>query len=281
MTAVTLRRCPSCGAHSPSDAFAGASCRSCARPQEVASVRVTPRRRRRKKPPTAALEAAVLEGRASWHRCTGRDVHSAHKAAHRAGFWTGGHLAVAFVEECCVYPDGPRQGEPATLIPWQRELLFDLFALREDDARRRYRRALVGVAKKNAKTTLAAWLGLYFLIADTEPTPLIMCAAANDDQADLVFGAARATCEFSSQLAPLTERWEKEIRVPSKPGARLRRVAAGGGNLDGPNVYVSILDELHEWRTQKNRTTSSSRARIASRNSMLSRGCSTGSRGKP
>ena len=53
----------------------------------------------------------------------------------------------------------------------------------------------------------------------------------------------------------MTERWDREILVPSKPGASLRRLASGGGNLDGPNLYFRARDEIHEWTTNKNETT--------------------------
>ena len=133
------------------------------------------------------------------------------------------------------------------LLPWQRKLIYELFEIRPDGLRR-FRWALWGVPKKNGKTELAAALGLYFLIADGEPSPLIACAASTDEQADLVFGAAKRMCELSPTLSMITERFDKEILVPSIPGAALKRVAAVAGANDGPSWYVVICDELHEWK---------------------------------
>lgn len=115
------------------------------------------------------------------------------------------------------------------------------------DGLRLYRWALWGVPKKNGKTEIAAALGLYFLIGSGEPSPLVVCAAASDEQADLVFGAAKRMCELSPTLSQITECWEKEITVPSIVGAVLKRVAAVAGTNDGQNIYVVICDELHEW----------------------------------
>lgn len=137
-------------------------------------------------------------------------------------------------------------GKPFRLLPWQKRLILELFTVRPDGLRQ-YRWALWGVPKKNGKTELAAALGLYFLIGSGEPSPLVVCAAASDDQADLVFGAAKRMCELSPTLSQITECWEKEITVPSIIGAVLKRVAAVAGTNDGQNIYVVICDELHEW----------------------------------
>lgn len=136
------------------------------------------------------------------------------------------------------------------LLPWQKALILALFELRADGLRR-FRWALIGVPKKNGKTELAAALALYFLIGDGEPAPLVVCAAASDEQADLVFGAAKTMCELSPRLRAVTAVWDREIEVPSLPGAKLVRVAAVAGTNDGKNIHAVICDELHEWKPGK------------------------------
>lgn len=126
-----------------------------------------------------------------------------------------------------------------------------LFEIDPATKRRLIRWALLGVPKKNGKTELGAWLALYFLIGDGEPSPLVGVAAASDEQADLVFGAAKRCADLSPTLNPITERYDKEILVPSIPGAKLRRLSAAVGTNDGPSWFVVILDELHEWKGDK------------------------------
>ena len=48
------------------------------------------------------------------------------------------------------------------LRPWQREVLDDLFGLRAD-GRRRYRRGLLGLPRKNGKSALGSGMALYGL----------------------------------------------------------------------------------------------------------------------
>lgn len=172
---------------------------------------------------------------------------------------TRGFEVISWIETHCVHTNGRWIGQPFKLLPWQKRLILELFEVEWNAATRRwlrrYRWALLGVPKKNGKTELAAALGLYFLIGSGEPAPLVVCSAAGDDQADLVFGAAKTMCEMSPTLQAITEPYEKEILVPSIPGAKLKRVAAVAGTNDGQNIYVVICDELHEWVQPKHEQT--------------------------
>lgn len=272
MTPAVLTRCPACGRHREPDAFAPGSdsCLDCtaraaptARPRRALGAKERAKDARARIPPSPELRALAATNAATWHECDGADVHLAHRAAHRTGFWTEGHRVVGFIEGWCVYPEGPLRGKPVVLMPFWREIILELYRLRLDGLRQ-YRRALIGLPKKSNKTCGIAWLALYHTVIDPEPSPRNVCAAANDDQADLVFMAAKTTCEEGAgardatpglSLATMTERWDREILVPLKPGASLRRLASGGGNLDGPNLYFRARDEVHEWTTAKNQTT--------------------------
>lgn len=166
-------------------------------------------------------------------------------------FKTQGQRVIRFIEKHCVLTNGQWIGQQFKLLDWEKQLLLDLFEVvwceRHKKWCRRYRTALVGVGKKNGKTELIAALGLYFLVGAEEPAPLILCAAAGDDQADLVFGAAKTSAELSPTLRDVIQIWDKELLVPESPNAALKRVPASGGRLDGKNIFVSLCDELHEW----------------------------------
>ncbi len=157
-----------------------------------------------------------------------------------------GRRVCQFIEKHCVHTNGQWIGRPFRLLPWQRRLIYELFEVGEDDLRR-HRWALLGIPKKNGKTELSAAIGLYFLLADGEPAPLVVCAAASDEQADLVFGAAKTMVTMSPTLSQLCQVFDREILVKDAPGARLRRVSAVAGTNDGLNIHAVIADELHEW----------------------------------
>lgn len=161
-----------------------------------------------------------------------------------------------WIEAHCRLTSGSAAGKPFVLLPWQREVVEATFEVDPVTDLRRRRWAYVSTAKKSGKTELAAAVALYLLIGDEEPDALVVCAAASEDQADLVFDAAKTMCQTSPTLSAITERYDREIVVPSAPGgARLRRVAAVAGANDGMNLHGVVCDELHEWTSLKGRAT--------------------------
>ncbi len=67
--------------------------------------------------------------------------------------------------------------------------------------RRRYTEALIGLPKRNGKTTVfGSALALFFLAEDLEPNPHVVAAATSEKQADLVFEYANRVVELSPNL---------------------------------------------------------------------------------
>jgi phage terminase large subunit-like protein len=170
---------------------------------------------------------------------------------------TQGFEVIAWIEQNCVYPQGRWVGQPFILLLWQKLLILALFEINPATRMRLFRWAYISVPKKNGKTALMAALALWFLIGSGEPSPVVVCAAGSDDQADLLFDAAKTMAELSPTLQLLTKVYEAEIHVPSIVGARLVRVSASarkfGSNLDGKDIYVVICDELHVWEGERGR----------------------------
>ena len=171
---------------------------------------------------------------------------------------TQGQRVIRFIEQNTVHPDGPLIGKPFLLHPYWQQIILELFEVvwdeREQRQRRRYSEALIGVPKKNAKTSVMAALGLYFLIADGDPSALVISAAASEEQgANLLYGSAKTMCELSPSLSRLTAVFDREILVPSLARARMRNVTSKAGTNDGLNARAVLADELHEWKGQRGR----------------------------
>lgn len=160
---------------------------------------------------------------------------------------TLGHAVCDWIEAHCVYPSGEFMGRPFILLPWQREWICELYRC-DAAGELQYQWALLGVPKKNGKSSLIAALALYHLLGDpAEADPWVVVAAASDKQADIVFNAAKRMCELSLTLREATDRYRWEIQ-PKDGTGKLERVAASGGKLDGKNISMLITDELHEWQ---------------------------------
>src|SRR5262249_10655963 len=81
-----------------------------------------------------------------------------------------------------------RGGERLKLEPWQEFLITTAFGWRvRATGARRFKVCYTEVARKNAKSTLASALGLYFLACDAEPGAVVVSAATTRDQARLCF----------------------------------------------------------------------------------------------
>lgn len=163
---------------------------------------------------------------------------------------TGAH-AIDFIQSFCRHTKGKWRGKPFVLLPWQQRLLYELFEIDPATRLRRYRWAYVEVPKKQGKSELIAALIVYLLIADGEESPEIACGANSDEQADLVFGAAKTMCELDPDLAALTKRYAKEIVLADNPAAKIVRCSAAVGTNDGPSYSAVVLDELHEFKGEK------------------------------
>lgn len=138
-----------------------------------------------------------------------------------------------------------RSGDPLTILPWQCWLL-DALLERRADGRRKYRTALVGLARKNGKSLLGAVLALYHLLMG-EPGTEVYGAAGDRKQAKIVFGEARWQVENSPLLADACEVYRDAIEVRST-GAVYRVLSADARLQQGLNPEFVIFDEVHVQR---------------------------------
>ena len=133
-----------------------------------------------------------------------------------------------------------------TLEPWQVFGLVCVFGWRRrSDGGRRFSKVYWEVARKNAKSTLAAIVALYCLCCEGEPAPYVFIGATTGAQAQKVFHPARqmamrtpALCEaFGLQV------WSKSIAEAG--GGYIQTINSKGSTQDGHNPHLGILDELH------------------------------------
>lgn len=145
--------------------------------------------------------------------------------------------------------DWAARGEPIRLEPWQVFILASIFGwIKAESDRRRFRVADLYVPRKNAKSTIAAVVGLYMLAMDGEFGAEVYSGATSEAQAHEVFRPARLMalqtpdfrkhCGVSANASNLAvvERNSKFEPVIGKPG-------------DGASPSCAIVDEYHEHKT--------------------------------
>jgi phage terminase large subunit-like protein len=157
-----------------------------------------------------------------------------------------GDLYADFAEAVCrVTKDSVASpaGKLLLLRPWQRELLRHSLARRED-GRFRHRTALVGMARKNGKSALAASMGLAGLTVGGNGSEIYSCAA-DRDQARIVFGTAKRMIEMDQELSSMFTLYRDAIEFKEKASV-YRVLSAEAYTKEGLNPSpLVIFDEVH------------------------------------
>lgn len=153
--------------------------------------------------------------------------------------------AVRFFERLLVHPKGPQAGQAFALERWQRKIIAEVFGTRDRrTGLRRYRRAYLELPRGSGKTTLAAGVALFLLLADNEPGAEIFGAAADREQARLAFDIAKAMVEDSPHLSKLVKIYRHSLVVESTRSV-YRVLSAEAYSKHGLNPHGIIFDELH------------------------------------
>ena len=140
---------------------------------------------------------------------------------------------------------GPFAGQPFHLRPWQQRIVRRLFTTRPDGLRQ-YRTCLLMLPRKNGKTELAAALAIYFLMFDGETGGQVYSAAADREQAALVFHAATAMIRNDPELLACVEIIESQKRIVHRASRSVyRAISAEAYSKHGFDASAVIYDELH------------------------------------
>jgi len=128
--------------------------------------------------------------------------------------------------------------------------LVNLFGFRNNDGTRRFTSALFCVARKSAKSTLAAAIMLYCLCYEDEPGPQVISAATTGDQARIIFNIAKRMVE---QTPDLRDAFNIEVFANAitnwAVGGNLKPINAHASTQDGLNPSHTALDEIHAHKT--------------------------------
>lgn len=140
---------------------------------------------------------------------------------------------------------GDFYGQPFTLLPWQHEILWDVYGTVDEDGRRQYAYVYLEVPKKNGKTEMVAGIGLDHLVNDP-PGGQIYCCAAEKEQAALAYLAAKQMIEQDPDLESLLNVVDsKKTIVNRETKTFLKVLSAEAYSKHGINPTVVIFDELH------------------------------------
>ncbi|MBB6577999.1 phage terminase large subunit-like protein [Comamonas odontotermitis] len=138
--------------------------------------------------------------------------------------------------------------ETPTIVLHESHVFFlvQLFGFRKPDGTRRFSKALFAVARKNAKSTLAAIVGLYCQNCEGENGPQIITGATTGQQARIVFNVAKRMVEKTSDLREAFGLVPFANAIASiNNGGTYKPINAKASTQDGLNPSCVILDEIH------------------------------------
>lgn len=174
---------------------------------------------------------------------------------------TLGPQVVEWMESCLVHGPGDVQSRPYRLTDEHKAFVWRAYELR-DGGRRRYRRAVYSRRKGVAKTELAAAIACAELLGPVRAdgfdaaglpvgvevaSPDIPAVATAEDQAELVYGAARVMLT-DGPLAEQVDAGLERIHVAGRPGS-MYLVTSRSSSREGARPTFTPMDETHLWST--------------------------------
>jgi phage terminase large subunit-like protein len=165
-----------------------------------------------------------------------------------------GQRAVNFIERKLRHWEGSWRGKPLILEHWQKFIVMQIFGWQQN-GKRRIRSIYIQVARKNGKTSFAAAIMLYHMIADKENSPQVLVGANNEDQAKICVNSGGRIIQQSPVFKDLLDEEVIKLSVygrniisiyhKDKDGA-VKAMSKNPQTQDGFNPSMGVVDEYHE-----------------------------------
>ena len=146
---------------------------------------------------------------------------------------------IKWIEAYCRIPEGKDVGRPVVLRGWQRDILRQIYATPT-------RRAIISFGRKNAKTTLSAFLLLLHLCGpEARANSQLYSAAQSREQAAVLFSLAAKTVRMSPDLngVVVIRDTAKQLFCPEL-GSLYRALSAEASTAYGLSPVFIVHDEL-------------------------------------
>ncbi len=141
---------------------------------------------------------------------------------------------------------GKWHGKSFDLLPWQQDIIKNVFGTVKRNGYRQYNTAYVEIPKKNGKSELAAGVALYLTCGDMEWGAEVYGCASDRQQASIVFDVA---VDMVDQCPALKKRIKPVMsvkRLVYKPTNSFYQVLSSEAfTKHGLNIHGVIFDELH------------------------------------
>ncbi|MCR8635756.1 terminase large subunit [Paenibacillus radicis (ex Xue et al. 2023)] len=165
---------------------------------------------------------------------------------------------IEFIEQFCKHTKSPFYGQPFILELWEKAFIEAFYSFKWSDEGyeayygekppkellRRFKKAILLIARKNGKSTLCAALGLTEMMCGTGGNDIV-CSSNDDAQANIIFEEIN---NMREQFDPKDRRTHKNMKgiFNLKNKSKIFKISDRTRNKEGRNIDGAILDESNE-----------------------------------
>lgn len=156
-------------------------------------------------------------------------------------------LRALLFAESLTFTDGKKAGQKVELADFQKFIICSIFGwCRKKDGYRRFNKAYIQLARKQAKTYLVCMIALYMAEFAGYENAQIYTTATASKQSFICFKNVR---DFINKDKILKNRIksisERDMKITFKSGASIQSLSGNTGNIDGFMPYLGVVDEYH------------------------------------
>lgn len=164
-------------------------------------------------------------------------------------------------------PEGDHYGEPFALPPWQADFLRGLHGWRRKDGRRRYTRAVLAVARGNAKSALVAGIGTQHIGSYKIPSVQVLGAGTDRENAGIIYRYSESMVRQNKDLSKRLGLKPSTKHIFRKPGTGAtgfyRVTSSDAKHAHGTHPSLLMRDDLQEMEREFYGVLSTSQVSVA------------------
>lgn len=153
-------------------------------------------------------------------------------------------FVIDFIENCLTHVEGELAGKPYILSPHERAIAANIFGWKRPDGTRRFREVFLFMPRKNSKSTFCACLICVMLFLDREQGAQIYSAAADREQAGIIFRIVQSMIRNEPELQNRCTVYRKRIVLPER-NSWYQAISADAHTKHGFNTSCAAIDEVH------------------------------------
>lgn len=157
------------------------------------------------------------------------------------------NMRIEFLEKFVKLTKSPFYGKPMKLLLFQKAFIEVLYSFKiAATGFDRFKRAILLIARKNAKSELCNGLGFEELMIGNNGSDIV-CSSNDETQANILFDGINTMREM---FDPKSKRTHKNLSFikNKKTGSKVFKLSDKTRNKEGRNIDFAIIDEVHEMK---------------------------------